>query len=128
MKNSVGNVTEILGLLDKKAFTGQELKVNYEMLVEKWGEWEVSGMSSAGLVIRYVDVSNALFSGLMITFGTLTIISLCVAIVFGKIIFPLLMKHFETSNAEIVDLATLKSATQIDKIDQVVKKKEKEWF
>ena len=123
VRNSVGNIVEILDLLDKDKYSGTELESNYAYLVDKWGEWEIVGAGSAGLVIRYVDVGRALFSGLMITFSTLTIIFFCVAIVFGKIVFPLLAKHFENSNKEMVDLATLKSATQIDEIT-----KRKEWF
>ena len=120
MKNSVGNVTEILELLDKKNHTGIQLEENYKHLAEKWGEWEIM---AGGFNIRYVDVGNALFSGLMITFSTLTIVSLCAAFVFGKIMFPLLAKHFKNNNDEIVDLATLKSASQIDQLSQ-----KKEWF
>ena len=123
MENSIGNVTEILELLDEDNYTGTELRENYEYLVNKWGEWTIGGLSSAGITIRYVDVGNALFSGLMITFSTLTIISLCLAILLGKIMFPLLTKHFKDSNDTMVDLATLKSATQIDAIS-----KKKEWF
>ena len=82
------------------------------------------GENSAGLVIRYVDVGNALFSGLMITFTTLTIISLVGAIIFGKIVFPLLAKHYKDTNGELVDMATLKSASQID----TMAKSRKEWF
>ena len=110
-------------MLDKDTHTGVELAQNYEYLVNKWGEWEIIGTGSAGLSVRYVDVGNALFSGLMITFSTLTIVSLCAAFVFGKIMFPLLAKHFKNNNDEMVDMATLKSASQIDQMS-----KKKEWF
>lgn len=123
VKNSVGNVVEILELLDKDTHSGNELAQNYNVLVERWGEWEIIGAGSAGLVIRYVNIGNALFSGLMIMYGTLTIISFCIAIVFGKIMFPMLAKHFKNSNDEMVDMATLKSASQIDKLS-----KREEWF
>lgn len=122
MKNSVGNVTEILTLLDKDIYTGNEIEKNYAYLIEKWGEWEIIGGGTAGIVIRYVDVGNALFSGLMITYSTLTVISLCAAFVFGKIMFPMLAKHFKNNNEEMVNMATLKSAAQIDKMSK------KEWF
>lgn len=124
-ENSVGNVIEILDKLDKTKYSGEQLETNYKYLVDKWGEWEIVGANSAGLVVRYVDVGKALFSGLMITFSTLTVVSFSLAIVFGKIVFPLLAKHFENNNNEMVDLATLKSATQIDEIS---KKTKKEWF
>ena len=125
MRNSIGNVVEILELLDADKYGGEQIQENYAMLVEKWGEWEIIGAGSAGLVIRYVDVGNALFSGLMVTFCTLTIISLVCAIVFGKIVFPMLEKYYTNNNEEMVDLATLKSASQIDEMS---KKSRKEWF
>ena len=123
LKNSIGNVTEILELLDEDNYSGTEIIQNYAYLVEKWGEWEIIGADSAGLVIRYVNVGNALFSGLMITFSTLSFVSFCAAILFGKIMFPLLAKHFINSNEEMVDMATLRSASQIEQIS-----KTKEWF
>lgn len=121
-KNSVGNVTEILDLLDKNVYSKEQLAVNYQKLVEKWGEWEIVGAGNAGLVIRYVNIGNALFSGLMITFSVFTVISFVLAILLGKIVFPLLSKHFANMNKEMVDMATLKSASQIDKLSK------KEWF
>lgn len=123
VKNSVGNVVEILELLDVDNYTGTQLEQNYAMLVERWGEWEIHSANSAGLVIRYVNVGNALFSGLMITFSTLTIVSLCAAILLGKIVFPMLSKHFTNCNDEMVDMATLKSATQIAKMSG-----KEDWF
>lgn len=98
---------------------------NYNELVARWGEWEIIGGGAHGLTIRYVNVGNALFSGLMVTFATLTIVSLCLAIILGKIVFPSLTKHFKNNNDEMVDMATLKSASQIDEMS---KKKGKEWF
>ena len=119
VKNSVGNVTEILNLLDRDNYGNVQLAENYKYLVSKWGEHEIMVGS---ISIRYVDIGNALFSGLMIMFSTLTIGSFCIAVMFGKIIFPLLAKHFKNSNEEMVDLATLKSASQIDEISR------REWF
>ena len=123
--NSIGNVTEILHLLDKDIYTGEEIAQHYKMLVEKWGEWEIVGADAAGLVIRYVDIRNALFSGLMITYSVLTAVSLLLAIVLGKIVFPQFAKVFANNNDELVDVATLKSA---QKIDEMSKKNNKEWF
>lgn len=117
-------MTEILNLLDKETYSASELRDNYQSLVSKWGEWELVGENSAGLAIRYVDVRNALFSGLMMTYTTLASVFLVCAIVFGKIVCPMLAKHYENTNTELVDMATLKSAEQIDKIT----KTRKEWF
>ena len=125
IRNSIGNVTEILRLLDKDIYTGEEIAEHYRLLVEKWGEWEIVGADAAGLVIRYVDIRNALFSGLMITYSVLTAVSLLLAIVLGKIVFPQFAKVFANNNDELVDVATLKSA---QKIDEMSKKNNKEWF
>jgi hypothetical protein len=120
-ENSVGNVTEILDLLDAKTYNAEQLVENYKMLVGKWGEWELVGAGNAGLVIRYVNVGNALFSGLMVTYCTCTIIMFVIAILFGKIVFPLFSKYYLNRNDTMVDLATLKSADQIEQM-------KKEWF
>lgn len=125
IKNSVGNVTEILDLLDKEKWSGEELRMNYAELVEKWGEWEIVGDGMAGVVVRYVDVGNALFSGLAITYLCLMILSLTFAVLFGKLIFPLLRNHYKNANDELVDVATLQSAQQINDMH---KKGKKEWF
>lgn len=126
IENSIGNVTEILNLLDKDKYTGEEIAEHYAYLVEKWGEWEIVGANNAGLVIRYVDVRNAMFSGLMVTFTVLTIVSIAVNFILTKVVFPQLIKMYTKNNDELVDVATLKSAA---KIDEIVKNKEtKEWF
>lgn len=114
-----------MSLLDGDVYTAEQVQENYRYLVEKWGEWEIIGEGKAGLVVRYVDVRNAMFSGLMIMFLTLTMITLCLAIVFGKIVFPLLSKKYKEHNEEMVDVATLKSATQINELTKASKK---EWF
>jgi hypothetical protein len=128
LKNSIGNVVDILNALDKKTWSGEELSANYQALIEKWGEWEIIGQGSAGIVVRYVDIGNALFSGLAITFATASFVSFACALVFGKIVFPLLYKHYKNSNEELVDIATLQSATQINDMANKGKDKKKEWF
>ena len=114
--------------MDKKKYSGTELQTNYQYLIDKWGEWELIGEGMSGLVIRYVNVGNALFSGLMITYMVLSIVAFVLAITFGKIVFPMLSKHYANTNDEMVDLAALKSASQIDEIVQEKKKNKKEWF
>lgn len=112
-------------MLDKDKYSGEQIAEHYAQLVEKWGEWEIVGEGTAGLVIRYVDVGNAMFSGLMITFCVLTTISFVLSIILGKIVFPVLAKHYQNDNDEMVDLATLKSASQIN---DMAKTKRGEWF
>lgn len=124
LRNSVGNVIEILDLLDTDTHTGIEIENNYDFLIKRWGEWEIT-TGASGLHVRYVNVGNALFSGLMITFSTISIICFAAGIIFGKIVFPLLAKHYKSTNDEMVDLATLKSASQINELSN---KSKKEWF
>lgn len=125
LRNSIGNVVEILELLDDEVYSGVEVREHYQMLVERWGEWTIVGdEENASLVIKYVDVGNALFSGLMITYCVLFLVSFVFAIIFGKIVFPLLAKHYESSNAELVNITSLQSAAQIAELSQ----KKGEWF
>lgn len=125
-KNSIGNVTEILHLLDKDVYSGEQIEANYAALIEKWGEWEIIGENNSGFVVRYVDVRAALFSGLMITYMVLSIVCLCLAIIIGKILFPRLAKMYTDSNSEMVDVATLKTMSQVE--EMTGKKSQKEWF
>ena len=122
--NSIGNVIEIVELLDKQKYSGEEIAINYQYLVDKWGEWEIIGGENSMFSIRYIDIAKALFSGLMITYATLTVISFAIAVCFGKIAFPLLARMYRDCNEEMVDMATLKSANQID----TIVKSRKEWF
>lgn len=134
IQNSIGNVAEIIQLLDNDKYNAEELVHNYQYLISKWGEWEIAG-GGAGLTIRYVDIANAVFSGLMITYSCLTIAMLLLSIVLGKIVFPQLSKMYKNANDEMVDMATLTSASKIEdlckketKIAPVKKKKEGGWF
>lgn len=125
LKNSLGNILEISEMLDKDIWTRDELQENYQILVQKWGEWEIFGAGGAGISVKYVDITNALFSGIAIIFATIAFVSFVMAIVLGKIVFPLLRKHYKNLNDELVDIATLQSAA---KIDNMTKKSKKEWF
>lgn len=126
-------MVEILNLLDKDTYSGEQLQENYSFLVEKWGEWEILGAGMAGLNVRYVDVANALFSGLMITYTSLTAAFLCAALLLGKLVFPLLTKMYKNANEEMVDMATLTSASKIEEMSKKVNAKKTEdkkegWF
>lgn len=124
LKNSVGNVLEILDLLNTEKYSGLEVKEHYQALVSKWGEWNVVGGDSSLLAVRYVNVRNAMFSGLMTTYCILACITFSCAIILGKIIFPILSRHYENSNAELVNVATLQSAQQIAEMS----KHKGDWF
>ena len=107
IKNSIGNVTEIIQKLDKDTYTRQEISANYQELVEKWGEWTVVGYDGSAFEISFINISKALFSGLMKTYTTLTIVSFGLSIILGKIVFPKLGNYFRDSNQDMVNLATL---------------------
>lgn len=129
IRNSIGNVIEIIDKLDKDQYNQVQLEENYEMLKQKWGEMIVFGDEAAGISIKYIDVGEALFSGLMVTFTTLTIIFLAIAIIFGKIILPILAKVYQDSNEQLVDIATLKTMENVNEMSgKKNKKTKKEWF
>ena len=125
VKNSWGNITEIISLLDKKKFTGEQLSQNYQFLVEKWGEWVVIGGNGGFVNVRFIDIREAIFSGLMITFIILAVVCLILAIVLGKIIFPKLAQLYSNNNQDMVNIATLQTNAEIRKKN---KEKEEEWF
>lgn len=126
IKNSIGNVIEILKALDKDIYTEQEIIDNYNALVDKYGEWQLIGTGAVGLSVKYIDIRNALFSGFMVIYTILTVSFFLIAIILGKIFFPYMEKLYTNNNNEMVDMATLKSASQINNI--IEKDKSKEWF
>lgn len=116
IKNSIGNVVEIIDRLDSDTHTRVELLENYEALKERWGEWILFGNEGTGISVKYINVGNALFSGLMITFGTITIISFSLAIIIGKFLLPMLSKMYTNNNEQMVDLATLQTQETVQAI------------
>lgn len=124
IKNSWGNIVEIIDLLDKDTLTGEQVSQNYQYLVEKWGEWVIVGGEGSAFSVRFVDIRAAFFSGLMITYITLAIICLIIAIVAGKFVFPKLAQYYNDNNQDMVNMATLQTNAEINKR----KKKEEDWF
>lgn len=125
IRNSWGNITEIIHLLDKDTFTGEEISQNYQYLIDKWGEWVIIGKNAGVFSVQFVDIRRALFSGLMITYMTLAIICICFAIIVGKILFPKLSQLYSDNNQNMVNMATLQTNSEIQKRK---KDKEEEWF
>lgn len=129
IRYSVGNVVEINKLLSVDSEI--ERQSNYDMLVEKWGKWYIVGDGRGVMDISFINIPKALFSGLMITFTTLTIIFLLLAVMIGKIILPMMAKTYTESNNELVDIATLNTLEQVNEISgkkEKNKKPKKEWF
>lgn len=124
IKNSLGNITEIITLLDKQVFTGEEIANNYTYLVEKWGEWVIIGQEGNSFSVRFIDIRKAFFSGLMITYIILAVICFSIAIIIGKVILNKLAQLYSENNQDMVNMATL----QTNAVLQKKKNKKEEWF
>ena len=109
IKNSFGNVAEIINMLDTKKYTGEELQANYQFLVERYGEW-VIGNGGAGFQITFVNIGHALFSGLMITNCIFFVVFLVSAYLLGKWLLPKLSAQILIDNQDMVNLIILKGA------------------
>ena len=107
IKNSFGNIAEIISLLDDKKYTGLELKENYSLLVQKYGEW-VIGTGNNGFTITFINIGNALFSGFMIVSLVFSLVFFVSAFVLGKWLFPTISKQIIEDNQEMVNLTILK--------------------
>ena len=107
LKNSFGNIAEIMDLLDGKKFTGEELQANYKFLIDKYGEW-VIGTGGSGFTITFVNVGNALFSGVMIICLFFFVIFLVSAFVLGKWLLPKLANQINEDNQDMVNMTILK--------------------
>lgn len=129
LKNSIGNVLEINRLLSVDSESQRQL--NYDMLISKWGKWYIVGDGKGLMDISFVNIPKAMFSGLMITYTTLTIVFFMLLIGLNKIIIPALIKMYTNNNDELVDLATLNTLEQVNEIagkKEKNKKTKKEWF
>ena len=113
IKNSFGNVAEIIDLLDSKRFTGEELQANYSYLVAKYGEWLI-GNGGSGFQITFVNIGHALFGGLMVTSLVLCVFFLAGAYILGKWVLPKLAEQILIDNQDMVKLATLKGIKKDD--------------
>lgn len=131
IRHSVGNVVEVINLLDTDKYARSDLQINYNMLREKWGEWVLFGDEGAGISVKYINVGAALFSGLMITYTTLTLIFFLLAIIIGKILLPMLTNMYKNDNDELIDITTLRTMEQVNELSgkkEKNKKTKKEWF
>ena len=126
IQNSVGNITEIISLLDKDNLTGEQIQNNYQYLVDKWGEWTIVGEHGGVFSIQFVDIQNAFFSGLMATFLTLGIVCLFISILCGKIILPKMAQYYTDNNQSMVDIATLQTHAEVTKKNK--KESKEDWF
>lgn len=114
IKNSFGNIAEITSLLDSKKYTGAELQANYDFLIEKYGEW-IIGNGGAGFMISFVNIKNAVFSGVLIVNIVLCIIFFVSAFLLGKWILPKISKQLLIDNQDMVNMTILKNESDSKK-------------
>lgn len=114
LKNSIGNMAEIIRLLDSKKYTGEVLKQNYEMLINKYGKWSI-GNGSAGFSIEFINIGKALFSGVAVTCFGLFVACLISSFVFGKWLLPIFAKQLEENNQNAVNLKIIEMAEKENK-------------
>ena len=126
VQNSVGNITEIITLLDKDSLTGDQIQQNYQYLIDKWGEWTIVGENGGVFSIQFVNIKNAFFSGLMATYLTLGIVCLVISIIGGKIVMPKLAQYYTDNNQSMVDIATLQTHAEVTKKEK--KESKEDWF
>lgn len=107
VRHSFGNMGEIIDLLDSNKFTGEELKTNYAYLIDKYGEW-IIGNGGSGFTITFINIGNAIFSGLMIASCVLSVVFLVSAFVLGKWLLPMLSRQILNDNQDMVNLTILK--------------------
>ena len=109
--SSFGNVNEMLDLLDKTTYTGEELSANYDYLIAKYGEW-VIGTGSGGFQIEFINIKKVFFSGMMMMNLILSGVWLLVATIGGKWLLPMFSKKIANDNQDTVNLAVLKSTSE----------------
>ena len=125
LTNSLGNLSEITNLLDANKYNGEELAENYAYLTDKYGEWILFGRDGgAPISVRFVDFRAAFFSGVAITFLILTIISLVLSVVLGKILFPSLSKSLKEQAEYVKNLDDFDANEIIKKLEKPKKVKE----
>lgn len=111
VKNSFGNIIEISQMLDDKNLTGEQLTTNYNILLDRYGEW-VIGDGSKGFQMAFVNIKRALFSGVMITMLIFSIILVVGAFVIGKWLMPKLSQQVEQNNQDMVNLTILENSKE----------------
>ncbi len=129
IENSISNLNEIDDLLDGDVYTDTQLEENYLQLIEKYGEWTINGKTGSLVTFKTIDFRNVVFAGLSITYSIVALISFLLAIILGKILFPLLAKMYKNANEELVDISSLRTAETVNEMaGKKTKKTKKEWF
>ena len=108
LRNSFGNLGEIIDLLDKKTYTGEQLAENYQYLIDKYGEW-VIGNGGSGFEMTFVNIKRAVFSGVMITSSILSILFFASSYILGKWLLPKISNQIAEDNQDMVNVEVLKT-------------------
>ena len=111
VKNSLGNVAGIMRLLDTKKYTGEELRENYGLLVDKYGEW-VIGNGSKGFEITFINIGRAVFSGFMIANAVCSVVFFLSAYILGKWTLPKISAQILLDNQDMVNLTILRDSEE----------------
>ena len=114
IRYSIGNVLEILRLLDNKVYTGEQLQTNYQFLIQKYGE-VVMGNGGMGFQVKFVDIGAALFSKLMIFYFIVACINIVGAYVIGKWTLPKIAKRIDENNQDMVNITVLRNQDEAEK-------------
>ena len=109
--------------MDKDVYNRVEIAENYQMLKEKYGEWTIIGGEGSIGEIRFINIKKAMIGGLMITYITIAVVSLFLALFLGKLLFPKLSQYYEDVIIDTDRLTTLDIKADLDEL-----KKKKEWF
>lgn len=111
IQNSIGNVMDIISLLDSKKHTGVELQANYQMLIEKWGEWTI-GTGGSGFQASFIDIGNALFSGFAILNCIICLVWFFCAFM-SKWLLPKIAKQISDNNQNSVNMLVFKKEKEV---------------
>jgi len=109
IKYSIGNMVEILNLLDDKVYTGEQLQANYNYLVAKYGQWGI-GNGGAGFTLRFINIGNALFSHAFVLNLVMACFFVLAAFILGKWILPKIAKQIEQGNQDLVNITVLRNS------------------
>ena len=109
IKFSLGNVAEIINLLDDKIYTGEQLQANYDFLIAKYGEWGI-GNGGAGFTLRFINIGKALFSHAFILNITMACFFLLAAFILGKWTLPKIANQIVAGNQDMVNKTVLKNS------------------
>lgn len=106
IRHSIGNIAEIVDLLDSKKFNGVQLQEHYNYLIEKYGEW-IIGNGNNGFVLTFINIGNAVFSGVAVLSSVFSLLFLIGAYVLGKWILPTLSAQITQQNQDMVNITVL---------------------